>query len=277
MAIRFRCSNPDCQRKMKAPDGAEGKQARCPACGSVQAVPDGAAADSPPPADEDALVALADGQAVEPADDDVHPVPPRAVENPAPAAPDGGAPGRPTPKSKRGAGSPQLAIGIFRVAIPLVVLAALAGGIWYGVQSFRGYQDGEEDTPQRGYLDSMVHGLKAGQQVGSSQQLHNLYTTLKQYAATHGGSFPPSLEALAEQGLISDDALEAPDRPGREGQQYFYIAGQSETMNPRNVLVYEEQGAFEGTCLVLRVGGQIDEVDASQLQDAIDATQTRIE
>ena len=41
MAIRFRCCNSACDRAMRAPDGTTGRQARCPACGTVQAIPEG--------------------------------------------------------------------------------------------------------------------------------------------------------------------------------------------------------------------------------------------
>lgn len=40
MTIRFVCSNRMCQKPMLAPDGSQGRKAKCPLCGSVQPVPD---------------------------------------------------------------------------------------------------------------------------------------------------------------------------------------------------------------------------------------------
>ncbi len=40
MPISFRCSNVQCNRTIKAPDHAAGRQARCPACGTVLTVPE---------------------------------------------------------------------------------------------------------------------------------------------------------------------------------------------------------------------------------------------
>lgn len=39
MSIRFRCENPACARKMKAPSSAAGKRAKCPSCGQKQTIP----------------------------------------------------------------------------------------------------------------------------------------------------------------------------------------------------------------------------------------------
>ncbi len=56
MAISFPCGNPACGKMVRAPDGAEGKKARCPLCSTVQTIPTGQPESSPPPlefADED--------------------------------------------------------------------------------------------------------------------------------------------------------------------------------------------------------------------------------
>ena len=39
MSISFSCSNVSCGRKMRASDDAVGKKVRCPACGTIQAIP----------------------------------------------------------------------------------------------------------------------------------------------------------------------------------------------------------------------------------------------
>jgi hypothetical protein len=39
MTISFRCNNPNCQKSVNAPDGTEGRKARCPQCGTIQVIP----------------------------------------------------------------------------------------------------------------------------------------------------------------------------------------------------------------------------------------------
>ncbi|MBN1553273.1 MAG: hypothetical protein JXA11_00895 [Phycisphaerae bacterium] len=59
MPISFRCCNPDCRQIVKAPDGTEGRKARCPICKTPQTIP-GAAEPEPiplaPPAKPEGVV-----------------------------------------------------------------------------------------------------------------------------------------------------------------------------------------------------------------------------
>lgn len=52
MPIEFRCSQ--CGRLLRTPDDSAGRQARCPECGNVQAVPEPTAQVPPPPPQEPA-------------------------------------------------------------------------------------------------------------------------------------------------------------------------------------------------------------------------------
>ena len=64
MPIRFSCENPQCGRRMKAPDGTAGRKARCPACGTIQVIPSPEAAGVDPGASaaDDGMAALARGE-----------------------------------------------------------------------------------------------------------------------------------------------------------------------------------------------------------------------
>lgn len=63
MPIRFPCENPECGRRVVAPDGAGGKKARCPQCGAVQYVPD---PDPSGEVSETSLLGLLEGEAAAP-------------------------------------------------------------------------------------------------------------------------------------------------------------------------------------------------------------------
>ena len=55
MPIEFPCSQ--CEKTMQAPDGTEGKKARCPACSAITQIPDTAVASTVPIAKESSLAA----------------------------------------------------------------------------------------------------------------------------------------------------------------------------------------------------------------------------
>ena len=138
MAIRFKCSNPRCRKVVSAPDSAEGKQARCPACGTVQDVPivlEPKAAPSPPsPA----------GPPIPPSPPPPLPVqgavpPPVALRPPAPGTaatvprPPPVVPAhRVSPASERVVvpKGPSPASILIKVGLPLAALAAVAAIVW---------------------------------------------------------------------------------------------------------------------------------------------------
>ncbi len=76
MPIQFPCSQ--CQKKMRAPDGTEGKKARCPACSAITLIPSVAVASavpaarvaSPPPAPATAPPPVSDNPFATPATTD---------------------------------------------------------------------------------------------------------------------------------------------------------------------------------------------------------------
>jgi hypothetical protein len=63
------------------------------------------------------------------------------------------------------------------------------------------------------------------------------------YADDHDGNFPPSLETLIDEGHLTLQMLSSPRSWGTDDVDYAYIAGQTTSADPRNILVYETVGA----------------------------------
>jgi prepilin-type processing-associated H-X9-DG protein len=60
------------------------------------------------------------------------------------------------------------------------------------------------------------------------------------YADDHDDEFPPNLNVLLEEGLITSKALESRRRPeGYDGPNFIYVPGQNMSMYPGNIVAYE--------------------------------------
>ena len=151
---------------------------------------------------------------------------------------------------------------VHRVAC-LVLCAAFAGLVLGGGGCKK--KDREES---RGYLDVVLGSLSKAQIASAQANMRQLAMEMGLYAMDNI-AFPPSLEALVEAN-DSDDRLIV--TVGREPRAYSYIAGQNKTHPPANVLVYDEKPAYDGKCLVLRVGGNVELLSPEALEEAIEKT-----
>ena len=65
--------------------------------------------------------------------------------------------------------------------------------------------------------------------------------------------------------------------PGKTGQPYEYIPGQTTAMPRANVLVYEAKAVHRGgKCLVLRVNGTVELLLLEKLNEAVAQTKRRL-
>ncbi len=253
MAIRFNCDNPDCGREVRAPDGTEGKKAKCPHCGKVQVIP---AVAPPGPS-------------------------PFSAEGLAPA------PAKAKPKHRRGtaAGTHKKTyvqesrnVGLY-VKIGLLA-AVLAGAVVGFVVVFKllakktpGDRPLADPTGIGRYMGGIFGAKHATESVVSmAGNLRLIQQALESYYVTNG-EYPLELKDLVADGL-NPAALHAPDR---DEQAYAYIPYQYKTMPGDNILVYEETPIHLDKCNVIRLDGRVETLTVEQLKAALEKTKRVID
>ena len=99
----------------------------------------------------------------------------------------------------------------------------------------------------------------------SVSEIARLLGAVQAYAVSHGGKYPPSLEALAEDGFIAMSLLTYD-----EGQKrYGYVAGLSERSNPRSVVLYEVSGDQDHNRYVARLGGAVELLGEQEFETVV--------
>jgi len=252
VSIQFNCDNPDCGRDVRAPDGTEGKKAKCPHCGKVQVIP-AVAADGPSPFSAEGLA----------------PTPAKAA-----------------PKHRRGTAAPthkktymreSRNVGRYvKIGLLAAVLAGAVVGFVLVFKSLANKKPGDrplaDPTGIGRYMGGVFGAKRAAESKVSMSNLRLVRDALERYHASNG-EYPLELKDLVTHGL-NPAALHAPDR---DKQAYAYIPYQDETMPGENILVYEETPIHLDKCNVLRLNGQIETLTVEQLQAAVEKTKRVIE
>ncbi len=257
MTIRFNCINPGCRKTMKSPDETAGKRARCPACGQVQTIP---AAPEP-----------------------VAPRPPAAPlhldEPPAAPAPRQGesAPamntcvvcgasypqGQACPTCRPASYRPAFSAGGGKwvtIAVAVLLFAGLMTGAYFVIKGLA--KTGEEYGKALGGAEA-----KSGE-VACALQLDSIYKSIRIATTANDGRLPDRLEELYPPGELHC--------PVRGGPAYKYVPGQTQSMPPDNVLVYEAEPFHKGKCSVLRLNGVIELLTPAELAAALAKTRQAI-
>ena len=126
----------------------------------------------------------------------------------------------------------------------------------------------KEGKKSRGYLEVVVGALTRAEIEVAKTNMRQLAVQMGLYAMDNI-VFPPSLEALVEANDCDERLIAT---VGREPRAYSYIAGQNRTHPPANVLVYDGKPAYDGKCLVLHVGGNVELLSPEALKEAIEKT-----
>jgi len=89
-------------------------------------------------------------------------------------------------------------------------------------------------------MPALAKARDRAKQVVSLSNLSGIGKTCLIYANDNEAGFPPNLDKLVEMDYISPKQLVSPLKPkGFDGPSYIYIAGQTATMNPGNIVAYE--------------------------------------
>jgi hypothetical protein len=131
------------------------------------------------------------------------------------------------------------------------------------------------ETPAR-YVAAVVGALEIGEIARAKTNLAQLYRALQQYAAMHGGAYPPSLEMLVDEGTAPRALIL---RTGDEQERPFgYVAGLSTSGEADAVLVYDERPVYdrrEARALVLTAGGKVTTLPPDALAERLEAGGSR--
>ena len=97
------------------------------------------------------------------------------------------------------------------------------------------------------------------------------------HAMDYDGKFPPTLETLIETADVSPKSLVSPRKPnGFDGASYIYIAGQTTSSPPTNILAYENPEFPADKINVLYVDGHVAAVGRPQFEKELAKTQKQL-
>jgi len=89
-------------------------------------------------------------------------------------------------------------------------------------------------------MPALARTRELGFRMSSATTLAGLGKACSFYAIDHEDKLPPDLQTLVKEDLVSMRSLESKRKPkGFEGPSYLYVAGQTVSMRPDNVLAYE--------------------------------------
>jgi hypothetical protein len=109
------------------------------------------------------------------------------------------------------------------------------------------------------------------------QQLKQLATACGAYTIDHAGTYPPTLEALLDAGILTSPGTLISPRLGPDDRPHFiYVTGQSTDSHPNNVLIYERVIVPGDPVLVAYADASVDRVDYDTFVAQLQATYERL-
>jgi hypothetical protein len=121
------------------------------------------------------------------------------------------------------------------------------------------------------YIETTLGAKERAEEQISKMDLVSIHKSLLIYALANDGKFPDTPEELTIEAGLPRYYIFLPSRPA-EDHVAVYIAGQNESMPGSNILIYQAQMPPDGTCLVLRLNGDIEALTAEEIADAVHET-----
>lgn len=127
-------------------------------------------------------------------------------------------------------------------------------------------------------LPSLAQAREQAKRAVSMANLRGLGQACLVYANDHGDKFPDSLQQLVDDSLAVQKQLHSPrdEDEDEDSVSYVYIAGQTTSADPRNVLVYERVFCDEGTN-VLFLDGHVQWMKVDDFKAAVRETYRRLD
>lgn len=122
------------------------------------------------------------------------------------------------------------------------------------------------------YVQKNLSAKERAKHLAIDANLSSIHRSLQVYAAGNEGKFPATPEILAREANLPQGFILLPSRPDQE-HFAIYVSGQSQSMPASNILIYQAEVGNDGSCQVLRLGGQIERLSPDQVREALDQTQ----
>lgn len=107
-------------------------------------------------------------------------------------------------------------------------------------------------------MPALARAREQARQVSSAANLKQIGLGLLTYAGDHGDKLPDDLKSLVPD-RIGSKVLESPRKPKDfTGPSYVYIAGQTTSMDPHNIVVYENPAFCSDGVSVLFMDGHVE-------------------
>ena len=125
-------------------------------------------------------------------------------------------------------------------------------------------------------MPSLARAREKARQVSSMNDLKQMGLAMFMYAQEHDGRFSDELEDIRSY-VGNPRVFESPRKPDDfDGPSYVYIGGQTMTMSPGNVLIYENPEFCDDTINVLFLDGHVEAMSSEAFGEAVEATYERL-
>lgn len=155
-------------------------------------------------------------------------------------------------------------------AIPIPIPAVGGGGGVAGVAMMAGIA-----------LPALASARQNARQVVGMNNLRQIAMGCILYAEAHKGVLPPDLETLTngDNPLLSERMLKSPLDSSTAKSSYGYVKGQTNTMDPRNVIAFEDPKlhADNDFLMVAFLDGHVQRMTHEQFEEALQETKERVE
>lgn len=114
-------------------------------------------------------------------------------------------------------------------------------------------------------------------QVASASNLCAIGDACLMYASEYDDKYPPNLEELVKEARLSPEELESPRKPKNfNGPSYIYIAKQTTSMEPANIIAYENPEFCDGKINVLFLDLRVAVMNPQDFLSNLEATYERL-
>jgi hypothetical protein len=140
---------------------------------------------------------------------------------------------------------------------------------WFDVRGLRSYYRGAGIEPSIGavagvgigagvLMPALARAREVSMREQSVKHLSGIFKASLVYANDYNDQLPPNLNELIEKAAIDPRMLECPLKPKNfKGPSYIYIAGQNASMDPENIIAYENPEFCRDRLNVLYMDGYV--------------------